>query len=280
MRYISRLAGVLILGFALASCGSTKDIAYFQDALNQSQINTQAPQTLTLGVSDKISIIVHSKDPELAAIFNLPIAAQRVGMAQTNTLLTSNYQISTYTVDADGDIDFPILGSIHVAGLHREEVARMIKNMIIAKNYIKDPVVTVEFASFYVSVIGEVSRPGRYLLEKDKVTLLDAIANAGDLTINGERTNVKVFREEGGKQKCYTVNFTDSREVFASPVYYLRQDDIIYVEPNPMRKRQSTVNGNSLTSASFWVSAGSLLTSITSMAVTIYLNVLNLQRGR
>lgn len=270
MKNASKIVGFLMLGAVAVSCGNIKQVAYFQDADPQTPITTQVAQTLTVGVSDKISIVVHSKDPELAAIFNLPVAAQRVGMTSSSGVSGGSNQMSTYTVDRNGNIDFPILGPIHVAGLRREDIAKEIKDQIVSKNYIKDPIVTVEFANLYISVIGDVSHPGRFILDKDKVTLIDAIANAGDLAITGQRVNVKVFREEDGKQHCYTVDLTNAESLFNSPVYYLHQDDVIYVEPNKMRKRQSTVNGNNLVTPSFWISIVSLLSSLATTGIMAY----------
>lgn len=274
MKNVSKIVGLLMLGAVAVSCGSIKQVAYFQDADPQTPITTQIAQTLTVGVSDKISVVVHSKDPELAAIFNLPVAAQRVGMTSSSGISGGSNQMSTYTVDNNGNIDFPILGPIHVAGLRREDIAREIKNQIISKNYIKDPIVTVEFANLYISVIGDVSHPGRFILDKDKVTLIDAIANAGDLAITGQRVNVKVFRAEDGKQHCYSVDLTSAEDLFNSPVYYLRQDDVVYVEPNKMRKRQSTVNGNNLVTPSFWISIVSLLSSLATTGIMAYTMIL------
>lgn len=249
----------------LASCASVKEIAYFQDSQDGSRITAAPVQTLKVGVSDKLFITVHSKNPELATIFNLPISTRQSGVMGMKSMSS---QMASYTVDNEGNIDFPILGLIHIAGLTREEVARKIKDMIIESDLIKDAVVIVEFSSLNVSVLGEVTRPGRYELDKDRITILDAIAKAGDLTVTGLRRNVKVFREENGVQKCYVVDLTSGSEVFASPVYYLRQEDIVYVEPNSMRKRASTVNGNNVISASFWVSLSSVAISVATMIMT------------
>lgn len=260
----------LTIAFAgVVSCSSVKDISYFQDSTPESEVQIPSPRTIAIDVADKLSIVVASKDPVLAAIFNLPLVTFSAAAGNNNTGFSStNNQILTYTVDADGNIDFPVLGTLHVQGLKREEVAALIKDEIVGKNYIKDAVVVVDFANLYVSVMGEVARPGRYQLTKDKVTILDALSQAGDLTITGQRTNVKVYRVENGKQICHVVNLTSAKEVFESPVYYLQQDDVIYVEPNLVRARQSTVNGNNLLSTSFWVSVGSLLTSVASLIVT------------
>ena len=149
----------------------------------------------------------------------------------------------------------------------REEIALCIKEELISKNLVKDPVVTVEFMNLTVSVLGEVANPGRFNIDKDRLTLLDALSMAGDLTVYGKRENVLVQREENGKKTLHQVNLNSGYDLYASPVYYLQQNDIVYVEPNSMKARQATVNGNNVRSASFWMSLASLLTTITVLIV-------------
>lgn len=247
--------------FVLASCASTKQIVYFQDTVADSVISQAAPVSVTLKTADKVSIIVSSKDPELASVFNLAVVSHSAGYSQSTFGNTQN-QVSAYTVDDAGNIDFPVLGTLHVEGLTRAEVAKMIKNQLIESNLIKDPVVTVEYASMWISVLGDVAHPGRTNLDKDHFTIIDALSKTGDLNVTGLRKTVKVFREVDGKQMCYVLDFTSAENVFNSPAYYLRQDDIVYVEPNKMKARQSTVNGNNVLSASFWLSVGSFATTI------------------
>ena len=170
--------------------------------------------------------------------------------------------VSYYTVDSNGDIDFPVIGEIHIAGMTREEVASYIKNRLVKDKLVNDPVVVVEFVNVGVILAGEVNKPGRYEVNRDHITILEALGMAGDLTIQGKRENVLVVREENGKPKAYYVDLTKAQDLMNSPVYYLQQNDYVYVEPNNMRKRQSTVNGNNVLSASFWVSIASLMTSI------------------
>ena len=211
-----------------------------------------------------------SKNPELANMFNLPVYTNRVGaIERTSNLTSSSQQISCYTVDNDGCIDFPHLGNIKVAGLQRGEIATLIKGKLIETQLVNDPVVTVEFANLYFSVLGEVARPGRFTIDQDKISILDAISMAGDLTINGKRKNVTVLRENNGKQDIYTLDLTSAYNIYSSPVYYLQQKDIVYVEPNDNRIRQSTINGNNVRSTSFWISVTSLLTSIAVLVVNL-----------
>ena len=246
IRYFLFLLTVALL---LGSCAAPK-VAYFTDLKPGTAEEVLNPLEIRVRPEDKISILVNSKDPLLMDLFNLPIISRQIG----STSGTSNGQgISGYTVNKDGDIDFPVLGHIHVAGMTRGEIAAYIKGELVSKNLVKDPVVTVEFMNLTVSVLGEVANPGRFM--------------AGDLTVYGKRENVLVQREENGKKTLYRVNLNSGYDLYASPVYYLQQNDIVYVEPNSMRARQATVNGNNVRSASFWMSLASLLTTITVLIV-------------
>ena len=254
---IAALIGVVML----SSCSVAKQVPYFQDIMSDSILAIiPEPVPIRLAPEDKISILVNSRDPQLMMLFNLPVIQRYIG--SDNPSLSSNSYLTGYTLDGNGDIDFPVLGKIHLAGMTREEAAVHIKDQLVSNNLIKDPVVTIEYMNLTVSVLGEVNKPGRYSIDKDRVTIFDALSMAGDLTIYGLREHVTVMREENGEQKIYEVNLTSAQEVFASPVFYLKQNDFIYVEPNKMRANQATVNGNSFLSSSFWVSIASILVSI------------------
>lgn len=262
---VACLFGVLACVVLLSSCGTSKDVVYFQDLKpGETAITLPEVKAITVRPEDKISILVNSRDPELTDLFNLPIMSRQLGQSLRNSGNTSgtNQGVSAYTVDAKGEIDFPVLGKIQVAGLKREEIAEHIKNELMRRDLVKDPVVTVEFANLCVSVMGEVNNPGRFSIDRDRLTILDALSMAGDLTIYGNRSKVMVLRQEGGVQKAYGLNLTSGADVYTSPAYYLQQNDVVYVEPNEMKARQSTVNGNNVRSTSFWISLASLLTSV------------------
>lgn len=249
----------------LSSCGSSKQVVYFQDLKpGETEIKLPGVKAITVRPEDKISIIVNSRDPQLTDLFNLPYVSRQLGQSlRTNGITVSNNQgVSAYTVDADGEIDFPVLGKMYVAGMKREEIAEYIKNELIKENLVKDPVVTVEFANLCISVLGEVNNPGRFSIDRDRLTVLDALSMAGDLTIYGNRSKVMVLRQEGDVQRVYGLNLTSGNHVYTSPAFYLQQNDVVYVEPNAVKARQSTVNGNNVRSTSFWISLASLLTSI------------------
>ena len=257
---------ILLVGVAaLSSCGSSKQVVYFQDLKpGETEIKLPEVKAITIRPEDKISIIVNSRDPQLTDLFNLPYVSRQLGQSlRTNGVTVSNNQgVSAYTVDTNGEIDFPVLGKIYVVGMKREEIAECIKNELIKENLVKDPVVTVEFANLCVSVLGEVNNPGRFSIDRDRLTVLDALSMAGDLTIYGNRNKVMVLRQEGDVQRVYGLDLTSGNHVYTSPAYYLQQNDVVYVEPNAVKARQSTVNGNNVRSTSFWISLASLLTSI------------------
>lgn len=264
--------GVAALAFMLGGCSTPKDVAYFQD-LDEIVINETAQrQSIRVQPEDKLSIVVNSKDPALASIFNLPIVSNRLGqnlsVSGTGSAIR-NYSggqgegLSNYTVSPEGTIDFPILGTLKVEGMTRSELAGFIKGELIGRDLIKDPTVTVEFLNVGISVMGEVNHPGRYDMNRDNITVLEALSLAGDLTIQGKRDNVLVIRQmDDGTMHTYRINLTNGQQMLHNPGYFLKQNDIIYVEPNGVRKRQTTVNGNTALSASFWVSVASLLTSV------------------
>ncbi len=271
LRFIK--VGICLAGAAMlvSSCGTPKKVAYFQDLEDTVIAQTVQPQSIRVQPDDKLSIVVSSKDPALASIFNLPIVSNRVGQASSvsgtgSTLRTYNGNssdgISNYTVSPEGTIDFPVLGTLKIEGMTRSEVAAFIKGELIGRDLIKDPTVTVEFLNVGISVMGEVTHPGRYDMNRDNITIIEALSLAGDLTIQGQRENVLVIRKEDGGLQTYRMDLTNSQQMMQSPGYYLKQDDVIYVEPNGVRKRQTTVNGNTALSASFWVSVASLLTSV------------------
>lgn len=214
---------------------------------------------ITVEPDDALAIVVSSKDPELSEMFNLPIAQRRIGMTGSGG---GTNNTGSYTVSPDGTINFPLIGEIRVAGLTRVQVAKLIESELINRGLLKDAVVTVEFLNATISVLGDVARPGEYNIDRDNLTILQAISKAGDLNITGLRDNVLVIREENGKDVAYRVDLTDTQNLMQSPAYYLQQNDVVYIEPNNTKKRQATVNGNTVLTPSFWLSVASFLTTI------------------
>ena len=261
---IGKLAKWMLLSWVIlfSACNSTKEVVYLQDVVPLKQQDIERKYEVFIHEDDLLSIMVNSKDPELALPFNMPLVTYQIGSE------TPGQQgVLGYLVDTNGDIDFPILGKIHVAGLSRLELRDLIKEKLISGDYIKDPVVTVQFLNYKVSVMGEVARPGSFTITGDRITLLEALSMAGDLTIYGRRDRVAVIREENGKR---TILFHDLRssEIFTSPCYYLQQNDIVYVEPNKAKAGQRDINQNN--SVSVWLSAVSVLAAVASLLVTVF----------
>lgn len=254
-----QLLALLYLALLLSACNTSKEILYFQDiAVNQPE-TIVGEKDITVQPKDQISIIVSSKDPQLAALFNLTRVQYRAG--NDVSLGSNNGEVSGYTLDSNGDIDFPVLGTLHVADMTKSQIAALVKKKLIEENLVNDPVVTVEFMNLYFSVLGEVKSPGKYTISKDQISLLEAISMAGDLTIYGKRDAIFVIREENGERVTHWVDIR-SKDIFKSPVYYLKQNDVIYVQPNNVRAGQSTLNENSVKSVSMWISIASFLTSL------------------
>ena len=261
MKFIKILSLTLMV-LAAVSCSTPKEISYFQDLQpGVTELAITDPVEIKVRPKDKLSILVNAQDQKLTNMFNLPIVSQQIGQESTGSSGTSR-GVSGYTVDTDGYINFPVLGKIRVEGMTREQIAEYLTGQLKEKELIKDPVVTVEFINLGVSVLGEVNNPGRIKIERDNMTILDAISEAGDLTIYGKREKVLVLRQENGRQRVYGVNLCSAEHIYSSPVYYLQQNDVVYVEPNDTKSRQSTVNGNTVRSTSFWISLASLITSI------------------
>ena len=180
----------------LASCSAPKEVLYLQDIASIKEENIDKNYEVIIHKDDLLAILVNSKDPELALPFNMPVVTYQIG-AQT----TAQQRLLGYLVDQNGDIDFPILGKIHVEGLTRMQVTELIKQKLMSEDLIKDPIVTVQFLNFKVSVMGEVTRPGTFDISGDRITLLEALSMAGDLTIYGRRDRVAVIREKDGKRR-------------------------------------------------------------------------------
>lgn len=257
-----KILSLTLMVLAAVSCSTPKEISYFQDLQpGVTELTITDPVEIKVRPKDKLSILINAQDQKLTNMFNLPIVSQQIGQESTGSSGNSR-GVSGYTVDTDGYINFPVLGKIKVEGMTREQIAEYLTGQLKEQELIKDPVVTVEFMNLGVSVLGEVNRPGRISINRDNLTILDALSEAGDLTIFGKREKVLVLRQENGKQRVYGINLCSADQLYTSPVYYLQQNDVVYVEPNDTKSRQSTVNGNTVRSTSFWISLASLITSI------------------
>lgn len=262
MRKVNNIVCWLSLLLLLVACQSYKNVPYLQEVrdVNQDTLSNKLYDA-TIMPKDLLTIVVSCTTPELAAPFNLIVATQ-INTALTHT--TTQPVLQQYLVDNEGNIDFPVLGELHVGGLTKKQAEQMIVERL--KPYMREtPIVTVRMVNYKISVIGEVARPGTFTISNEKVNLLEALAMAGDMTVYGLRDNVKLIREDAnGKQEIITLNLNKA-EVILSPYYYLQQNDIIYVTPNKAKARNSDV-GNS---TSLWFSATSILVSIASLLFNI-----------
>lgn len=264
IRHLS--AGMVVAAMLLTtSCSTPKNIAYMQNAIYGQEKSTVNLNEIRVQPFDQISIVVSCKEPELAQLFNLVQTTKRMGQNNSASSSSSNGNVSVYTINKGGDINFPVLGNIHVAGLTREEISDKIARALIDGKWVSDPIVTVEFDNLHFSVIGQVASPGTYGITNDRVTLLEALSMAGDLTIHGNR-EITVIREENGMRTKYLVDLRDDN-LFDSPVFYLKQNDVIYVEPDKAIARQASDNPNNWKSIGLWISIASFLST---MAVLIF----------
>ncbi len=247
------LAAVVLL----SSCKSEEKILYLQDVASGQSYTTPGIEPLALVPGDKVSVIVTSSaTPKIAQQFNLPIVTVQAGATDR----AYSQQIALYTIDENGSIDIPTLGRVTIGGMTRSEAANFIQQLL-RKELLRDAVVTMSTYDLYVTVLGEVAKPGRVQISRDNITLLEALGQAGDLTIQGRRDQVKVVRMENGEMKTYFVDLR-SKSLFDSPVYNLRQNDVVYVSPNRVRSGQATNNDNSVRSISTWLSVSSVLISL------------------
>lgn len=231
----------IIILFLFTGCASQKKITYLQDIQEDYHSIIAQKKSNTILPNDRISIMVNSRDFELAQILNLPMVSYPTN--NTGNYTVGQNRISGYLVDSSGCIDFPQLGSIKIQGLTLTELSAAIKQLIISKGLINDPVVTVQFMNFKISVMGEVGKPGHFDISDGRVTIFDALSLAGDLTIYGKRENVKVIREVNGERSVVSLDLR-SKVIFNSPYYYLQQNDIVYVEPNKAKAGQREINQN------------------------------------
>ena len=255
LKKITLLIGILTF---LISCGTKQDIVYFQDVDLMGSSRPIKSYSPVIQPADMLTINVSALDYDAVRPFNLAAVSfiredGEIGRAAQQT----------YLVDSNGNIDFPVLGTLKLAGLNRIQATTLIRDML--KDYIKNPIVNIRTVNFKITVLGEVNRPGSYTIPNERITIIEALGLAGDMTIQAERRNVLVVRETNNKKTYTRVDLT-SESVFNSSVYYLSQNDVIYVEPNTSRVKSSTVGPNTnatLRIISTLVTVAALVISIT-----------------
>ena len=238
-RYFSLNFTVLIFTafFLLSSCASKRNIVYFQnsDQISQSTYRQDdANYKIKIMPNDNLFIRVSAINPDAVAIFN-------VVQSQNGNISSGSLDILGYLVDPKGNINLPLVGEVHVAGLTKAEAIQLLQKEI--SKFVTEPVVNIRILNYKISILGEVARPGIYTVTDERISIPQAIALAGDLTIYGERHNVQLIRLENGEKKFYYFDLT-SPDIFSSPNYYLLQNDVLYVTPNGTKVRSSTSNQN------------------------------------
>ena len=258
-----RLLVPAILALLVSSCASQKRAWYLQDANPFTPEQIAESGQIRIKPLDRLTIVVNSKDPELAVPFNSSTSLSSVtGVASYSSATNQSLQIRT--VDENGMLDMPVIGKIECKGKTRSELAQEIADKIREGGYISDPTVNIQFADMKISVIGEVARPGQYDITNDRISLLDALSLAGDLTIYGVRSDVKVIREENGVRTTASLDLT-SQDIYDSPYFYLQQNDVIYVKPNKYRAQAGEISQN----RSFYISLVSTAVSVATLIVTL-----------
>ncbi len=249
--------------FIMSSCSSYKNVPYLQNPEVVNELKKELPMyDAKIMPKDLLTIMVNTTDPEAAAPFNLT-AQTAANNARSNSLY-SQPTLQQYLVNNEGNIDFPVLGRLHVGGLTKNQAEDLIREKL--KPYLREePIVTVRMVNYKISVMGEVARPGTFTVNNEKVNILEALAMAGDLTIWGKRDDVMLIREDAkGKREIITLNLNDAN-LITSDHYYLQQNDILYVTPNKTKAKNSDIGS----STSLWFSATSILVSVASLLYNI-----------
>lgn len=263
MKQLRLLIGTALLGILLVSCSAQKRVWYLQDTQSFTPEQIAENGQIRIKPLDRLTIVVNSKDPELAVPFNASTSYNSLtGSAITSTASAQALQL--LTVNEHGMLEMPVIGKIECAGKTRSELAQAIADKIIEGGYINDPTVNVQFADMKISVIGEVVRPGYYDVTRDKISIFDALAMAGDMTVYGIRTEVAVTRETDGVRTIEYLDLT-SKDIFNSPAFYLQQNDVVYVKPNKYKAQTGEISQN----RNFYLSLAGTAISVATLIVTL-----------
>ena len=264
MRKITKnIAFLAIFILALNSCSMAKKIPYFKELETSNEEIPVIQNEPRIHNDDMLSIVISAIDPLTVAPFNLPIVAYA---SPGEEKIYANSSMQPYIVDINGEITFPILGKIKIGGLKKSEAVDLIKKKL--EPYLKDPIVTIQFLNYKVTILGEVQRPGTYTISNEHTSILQALGIAGDLTIYGRRDNVLLIREKEGGKKEYIRIDLNKTDILSSPFYYLQQNDIIYIEPNKTRIN-NVISSSASTNAAIYLSTISSLASVATTIVAI-----------
>ena len=269
MKNYFHLLMLCLSGIAITSCSPPQDIIYFQDLTTTHPIDLPEIQYVRAKHEDKLLINVHCRDEKIARLFNVMGHGYYGGGYSSrggSAGMSISTDLHTYNVDIDGNIEFPVVGTIHVGGLTRQEIADRVRDILIEENLVKDPYVSCSFANDYFYTLGEIGS-SIVQIPKDAFTIIEAVAQSGDLSLSAERRKIRVIREVNGQLRNYEVDFTSAESVINSPVYYVQQGDIVYVEMNEKKQYSTTLYGNTVRKPTFWMS---LISSVLTFGLTIY----------
>jgi polysaccharide export outer membrane protein len=250
MKYLSLLRKItpFLVVFLLFSCASRKDVVYYQGVDGMAPQEKSNSYEIKIQPDDLLMIVVSAEDPESVAAFNL-------GSTSGSSAASGQQSAQSYMVDSSGNIEFPILGTLKVGGLSRSELLGLLQQKI--RVYVKNPIINLRITNFKVAVQGEVASPGVYPISSDRVTLIEALSMAGDLTLFGKRNNILIIRENEGIKSFNRVDITKT-DFMNSSFYYLAQNDVVYVEPNKAKIGGSAIGAST-----------SLIFSVTSVLITV-----------
>ncbi|WP_299626016.1 polysaccharide biosynthesis/export family protein [uncultured Tenacibaculum sp.] len=242
---------IISLSLILTSCVSKRDITYFQnDQIDQTKVSNSYKTILK--PDDLLQITISALDFESVKSFNLPA----VNFSTTTNNAVGSPQQQSYLIDNNGYIDFPVIGKLKIGGLTRNQTIDLLKDKL-DPDYVKNPTINIRIANYSVTILGDVRRPGTYTIPNERITILEAIGLAGDLNITGKRNTIKVFREINGKKVEFSIDLR-SNKIFTSPVYYLQQNDLVYVDQNKSSSQDAAFNRNT----GLFVSIGSIIVSL------------------
>lgn len=272
MTHIIKKITLLLFIVLLTGCNAYQKVAYLQEAGTQAilsdSVKTPVPEPI-IKVGDVLMITVNTNNPEASVPFNIPLipsggdASKRYNLGGGSNI-SYGLSMQNFLVDTEGVITYPVLGELKVAGLTKRQLSDVIKESIYPKYITEEPIVLIRFGNFKVSVLGEVMRPGSFVIDNEKVSILEALALAGDMTIYGRRESVLLVRENNGNRETVRIDIRD-KNLINSPYFYLQQNDVLYVEPNDSRSRASGISS----AESLSISVVGTLISIATLIINI-----------
>lgn len=274
MTHIIKKITLLLFIVLLTGCNAYQKVAYLQEAGTQAilsdSVKTPVPEPI-IKVGDVLMITVNTNNPEASVPFNIPLipsggdASKRYNLGGGSNI-SYGLSMQNFLVDADGEITYPVIGTLKAAGMTKKQLSETIKSSIYPQYITEEPIVLIRFGNFKVSVLGEVMRPGSFVIDNEKVSILEVLALAGDMTIYGRRESLLLVRENNGSRETIRIDIRDKNLVH-SPYFYLQQNDVLYVEPNDSRSRASAIS-----------SAESLSISVVGTLISIATLIINILR--